>query len=253
MSERPSRVGIVTGAASGIGLGIAARLARDGIKTALFDLNAEDAESAAEQIRAEGHQAMAVEVDVADRAAVERGVGEVRAQWGPVTILVNNAGKEGFRRFLDISPEEFELLLRVNLVGTFHCCQVVLPDMIEAGWGRIVNISSSSTHSGQPLMAHYVASKSGMVGLTKSLALEFGPAGITVNTIPPGFIDTPMIRRNDAKGRLGPGGMEDAVARTPVRRAGLPEDIAAACSFLVSDEASYVTGQIIGVNGGRNT
>ena len=92
-----------------------------------------------------------------------------------------------------------------------------------------------------------------MVGLTKSLALEFGPSGVTVNTIPPGFIDTPMIRRNDEKGRLGPGGMKDAVARTPVRRAGLPEDIAAACAFLVSDEAGYVTGQIIGVNGGRNT
>ena len=253
MSERPSRVGIVTGAASGIGLGIAERLARDGLKGALFDLNTGDAESAASQIRGAGHEAMAVEVDVADRAAVERGVDQVRAQWGPVTVLVNNAGKEGFRRFLEITPEEFELLLRVNLVGTFHCCQVVLPDMIEAGWGRIVNISSSSTHSGQPLMAHYVASKSGMIGLTKSLALEFGPAGITVNTIPPGFIDTPMTRRNDAKGRLGPGGLEEAVTRTPVRRAGLPEDIAAACSFLVSEDAGYVTGQIIGVNGGRNT
>ncbi len=253
MSEHPSRVGIVTGAASGIGLGIAERLARDGIKVALFDLNAAEAESEAERIRGEGHEAMAVRVDVADRAAVESGVDEVRAQWGPVTILVNNAGKEGFRRFLDISPDEFESLLRINLVGTFHCCQVVLPDMIEAGWGRIVNISSSSTQSGQPLMAHYVASKSGMVGLTKSLALEFGPSGITVNTIPPGFIDTPMTRRNDEKGRLGPGGMQEAVARTPVRRAGLPADIAAACSFLVSDDAGYVTGQIIGVNGGRNT
>ncbi len=253
MSERPSRVGIVTGAASGIGLGIAERLARDGIKVALFDLNVEDARSAAEGIRREGHEAMAVEVDVADRSAIERGIGEVRASWGPVTILVNNAGKEGFRRFLDITPEAFELLLRINLVGTFHCCQLVLPDMIEAGWGRIVNISSSSTHSGQPLMAHYVASKSGVVGLTKSLALEFGPSGVTVNTIPPGFIDTPMSRRADEKGRFGPGGMKEAIERTPVRRAGLPEDIAAACSFLVSEDAGYVTGQIIGVNGGRNT
>jgi NAD(P)-dependent dehydrogenase (short-subunit alcohol dehydrogenase family) len=124
--------------------------------------------------------------------------------------------------------------------------------MIEAGWGRIVNISSSSTHSGQPLMSHYVASKSGVIGLTKSLALEFGPKGITVNTIPPGFIDTPMTRRNEAKGLLGEG-VEHHAKQTPVRRAGLPEDIAAACAYLVSDEASYVTGQIIGVNGGRNT
>jgi NAD(P)-dependent dehydrogenase (short-subunit alcohol dehydrogenase family) len=115
-----------------------------------------------------------------------------------------------------------------------------------------VNISSSSTHSGQPLMTHYVASKSGVVGLTKALALEFGPKGITVNTIPPGFIDTPMTRRNEAKGLLG-AGVEHHATQTPVRRAGLPSDIAAATAFLVSDEASYITGQIIGVNGGRNT
>jgi NAD(P)-dependent dehydrogenase (short-subunit alcohol dehydrogenase family) len=170
-----------------------------------------------------------------------------------VTILVNNAGVEGFQPFLDISPETWNRLLTVNLTGTFHCCQVLLPDMIEAGWGRIVNISSSSTHGGQPLMAHYVASKSGVVGLTKSLALEFAPRGVTVNTIPPGFIDTPMLRASDAKGRLGQGGIDDAIARTPVRRAGRPDDIAAACAFLVSDEAGYITGQVLGVNGGRNT
>jgi NAD(P)-dependent dehydrogenase (short-subunit alcohol dehydrogenase family) len=192
-------------------------------------------------------------VDVSDRDAVERAVADVRAQFGPVTILVNNAGKEGFSRFLDIKPETWNSLLDVNLTGTFHCCQVVLPDMIAAGWGRIVNISSSSTHSGQPFMTHYVASKSGVVGLTKSLALEFGPDGVTVNTIPPGFIDTPMTRRNADKGRLGPGGMEAVIERTPVRRAGRPEDIAATCAFLVSDEAGYITGQVVGVNGGRNT
>jgi NAD(P)-dependent dehydrogenase (short-subunit alcohol dehydrogenase family) len=116
-----------------------------------------------------------------------------------------------------------------------------------------VNISSSSIHGGQPLMAHYVASKSGMVGLTKCLALEFGPKGITVNTIPPGSIDTPMSRRNEELGRLGPGGMEEAAKRTPVRRVGTPDDIAAACSFLCREESGYITGQIIGVNGGRNT
>jgi 2-hydroxycyclohexanecarboxyl-CoA dehydrogenase len=247
------KVAIVTGAASGIGLAIAQRLARDGIKVALFDLNGDRAEAAAAKLRAEENDALAVAVDVADRAAIQRGVDEVRARFGPVTVLVNNAGKEGFRPFLDISPESWNELLAVNLTGTFHCCQIVLPDMVEAGWGRIVNISSSSTHGGQPLMAHYVSSKSGVNGLTKSLALEFGPQGITVNAIPPGFIDTPMTRRNDAKGRLGPGGMEDAIARTPVRRAGLPEDIANTCAFLVSDGASYITGQIVGVNGGRNT
>jgi NAD(P)-dependent dehydrogenase (short-subunit alcohol dehydrogenase family) len=140
----------------------------------------------------------------------------------------------------------------VNLTGTFHCCQAVVPDMIEAGWGRIINISSSSAHSGQPFMTHYVASKAGVMGFTKALALELGPSGITVNTIPPGFIDTPMLRRSEGKGRFG----QDVayhITQTPARRAGLPEDVAAACAFLVSEEAGYITGQVLGVNGGRNT
>ena len=140
----------------------------------------------------------------------------------------------------------------MNLTGTFHCCQAVVPDMIEAGWGRIVNISSSSAQGGQPLMTHYVAAKAGVIGLTKALALEFGPKGITVNTIPPGFIDTPMLRASESKGLLGKG-VEFHAAQTPVRRVGRPEDIAAACAYLVRDEAGYITGQVIGVNGGRNT
>jgi NAD(P)-dependent dehydrogenase (short-subunit alcohol dehydrogenase family) len=247
------KVAVVTGAASGIGLAIAHRLAHDGLRVALFDLDVDAADAAAEAIRAGGGQALAVAVDVGDRSAIERGVTTVRERWGPVTVLVNNAGKEGFRRFLEISVESWEQLLAVNLTGVFHLCQIVLPDMIDAGWGRIVNISSSSTQGGQPLMAHYVSSKSGVNGLTKTLALEFGRDGVTVNAITPGFIDTPMTQRNAAKGRLGPEGMEGAVRRTPVGRAGLPQDIAATCSFLCSDEASYVTGQILGVNGGRNT
>ena len=140
----------------------------------------------------------------------------------------------------------------MNLTGTFQCCQAVVPDMLEVGWGRIVNISSSSAQGGQPMMTHYVAAKAGVIGFTKALALELAPKGITVNTIPPGFIDTPMLRASEAKGRLGKG-VDHNAALTPVRRVGRPEDIAAACAFLVSDEASYVTGQVIGVNGGRNT
>jgi NAD(P)-dependent dehydrogenase (short-subunit alcohol dehydrogenase family) len=124
--------------------------------------------------------------------------------------------------------------------------------MIEEGWGRIVNISSSSAHGGQPLMTHYVAAKAGVIGFTKALALELGPQGITVNTIPPGFIDTPMLRKSEARGLLGKG-VDHHASTTPVRRVGTPVDIANACSFLVAEEAGYITGQIIGVNGGRNT
>jgi NAD(P)-dependent dehydrogenase (short-subunit alcohol dehydrogenase family) len=189
---------------------------------------------------------------VSDRAQIDAGVAEVCARLGPPTILVNNAGIEGFDRFLSIAAETWNRIIEVNLTGTFHCCQAVVPHMIDAGWGRIVNISSSSAQGGQPLMTHYVASKAGVIGFTKALALELGPKGITVNTIPPGFIDTPMLRASDAKGRLGKG-IEFHASQTPVRRAGRPEDIAALCSFLVSDDASYITGQVLGVNGGRNT
>jgi len=246
------RVAIVTGGASGIGLAISERLAADGAAVAVFDRNAAAADEAATKLAATGATAVGLDVDVTDRPGVEAGVAEVCERLGPPTILVNNAGLQGFGRFLEISPETWDRVIGVNLTGTFHCCQVVLPHMVEAGWGRIVNISSSSAQGGQPFMTHYVSSKAGVIGLTKALALEFGPKGVTVNTIPPGFIDTPMLRDSERKGLLGDG-VEHHAGLTPVRRVGRPEDIAAACAFLVSDEASYVTGQVIGVNGGRNT
>ena len=151
---------------------------------------------------------------MAERDQIDAGVEQVRSRLGPPTVLVNNAGVEGFDPFLKISLEKWNRLLAVNLTGTFQCCQAVVPDMIEAGWGRIVNISSSSAQGGQPLMTHYVASKAGVIGFTKALALELGPLGITVNTIPPGFIDTPMLRASEAKGLLGEG-LEHHAALTP--------------------------------------
>ncbi len=252
MSEQ--KVAVVTGGGSGIGLAIARRLADDGHAVAVLDRDATSAAGAAAAITASGGNALSVQVDVSDRAQVEAGLGQVRAAFGTPAILVNNAGMSPrSTRFLDISVEVWNQYLDVNLTGAFHCCQAALPDMVAARWGRIVNISSSSTHGGQPFMSHYVSSKSGLNGLTKSLALEFGSKGITINAIPPGFIDTPMLRASEARGEFGPGGVDDAIARTPVRRAGRPEDVAAMCSFLCREEASYVTGQIIGVNGGRNT
>jgi NAD(P)-dependent dehydrogenase (short-subunit alcohol dehydrogenase family) len=234
-----ARTAVVTGGASGIGRAIARRLTDDGFDVAVFDI-------------APAEDGYALSVDVTDRAQVDKAMDAVRDRYGPVSVLVNAAGKDGFTRFAKLSFEEWQRIVDINLNGVYHCVQSALPDMWEGRWGRIVNISSSSTHSGQPFMAHYVAAKSAVNGLTKALALELGPRGITVNAVPPGFIDTPMLRTAEQEQRLG-GTVEEHIARTPVRRVGLPEDIAATCSFLVSEEAGYVTGQIIGVNGGRNT
>ncbi|MFF2846312.1 SDR family NAD(P)-dependent oxidoreductase [Streptomyces sp. NPDC058001] len=251
MSRR--RAALVTGGGSGIGRAIALRLAEDGFATAVLDLDTEAAERVAGECDDKGYEAIAVGgVDVSDRAQVDAAVRRVRTELGPVLGLVNNAGVTGFKEFLRITDEHWDRQLAVNLSGPFYCCQAAVPDMVDAGWGRIVNISSSSTHSGQPYMAHYVAAKSGLVGLTKSLALELGPRGITVNTIPPGFVDTPMLRGSERRGLLG-GSVDEHARLSPVRRAGRPADIAAACSYLMSEEAGYVTGQVIGVNGGRNT
>jgi NAD(P)-dependent dehydrogenase (short-subunit alcohol dehydrogenase family) len=244
---------IVTGGASGIGLAITERLARDGAKVSVFDLDPDQAGRAVHGIRDAGGEAIACEVDVSDRAQVDAAVERTRRELGPVLVLVNGAGKDGFDPIMDISPELWERIIAVNLTGTFHCTQSVLPDMLEAKWGRIVNISSSSAQTGAALMAHYSASKGGVIALTKTLALELGPLGITVNTIPPGAIDTPMSRRAAEAGRFGGGTLDDVGRHLPVRRIGIPDDIAAACAYLVSDEAGYVTGQIIGVNGGRVT
>jgi len=250
--ENGRRTAIVTGGGSGIGRAIAERLATDGLAVAIFDRNGESASEVVSAITAAGGLSAGFVVDVTDRGQIDRGVSDVRSQLGRPTVLVNSAGLDGFDPFLKITAEKWQRILAVNLTGTFDCCQAVVPDMIEAGWGRIVNISSSSAQGGQPLMTHYVASKAGVIGFTKALALELGPQGITVNTIPPGFIDTPMLRASEERGLLGPG-VEHHESRTPVRRVGRPEDIAAACSFLVRDEAGYITGQVIGVNGGRNT
>jgi 2-hydroxycyclohexanecarboxyl-CoA dehydrogenase len=243
-----SRVAVVTGGAAGMGLAIANRLATDGHAVAVFDIDGDAAARAADAMRAGGAKAIGIAVDVSDRTAVEAAVARVRAELGPIGIMVTSAGIDRFERFLEITPESWDCMLAVNLTGTFHCLQCAIPDMVEAGWGRIVTISSSSAQSGARKMAHYVASKGGVIGLTKALALDFAANGITVNTIPPGFIDTPMARRAEQRGDLP--SIEAVAAQTPVRRAGTPEDIAAACAFLCSEEAGYITGQQINVNGG---
>ncbi len=243
-----SRVAVVTGGASGIGLGVARSLAADGHGVALADRDGAGAESAAEQLREEGARAIAVEVDVADRTSVAAGFDRVRSELGPIEILVTSAGIESFTPVLDITDEGWDRIIAVNLTGTFSCVQAALPDMLASGWGRIVTISSLSAQSGAPNMAHYAASKGGVIGLTKALAVELARSGITVNTIPPSLVDTPMARKAEAAGDFP--GVDVVGPMVPLGRAGTPADIASACAFLCSDGGSYITGQVIGVNGG---
>jgi 2-hydroxycyclohexanecarboxyl-CoA dehydrogenase len=243
-----SRAAVVTGGASGIGRACAEHLARDGHRVAVLDRDGDGAEKAAAALREQGAEAVAIAVDVADWASVESACAAVRAELGPIEILVTSAGVESFDDLADITPEKWDRIIAVNLTGTFTCVHATLPDMVAAGWGRIVTISSSSAQSGAPRMAHYAASKGGVISLTKSLAVELARTGITANTIPPSLVDTPMARGAEAAGDFP--GVDLVGGMVPVGRAGTPDDIAAACSYLCSEAASYVTGQVLGVNGG---
>ena len=243
------RVAVVTGAASGMGLAIAKHLAAGGDRVALLDLQADAVLGAAENLREAGAHAIGVPADVTDRSAVDAALGKVRAELGPVAIMVTAAGLDAFEPFGQITLAKWERVVDVNLTGTFHCLQAALPDMLEARWGRMVTISSSSAQSGSAHLAHYVAAKAGVIGLTRALALELARHGFTVNCIPPGMIDTPMLRRAETDGDVMK--LDKLAARMiPVGRLGTPEEIAAACGFLCSDEAAFVTGQVLGVNGG---
>lgn len=247
----PERVALVTGAAAGIGAASALRLAKDGIAVGVLDLDAVRCAETVAKVRDAGGHAVALGADVSDRNQVRAALADLRRALGPVTILVNNAGIPGFRPFLQIDDELWGHMLKVNLTGAFIVSQEVLPDMLEAGWGRIINISSMAAQAGASDMAHYAASKAGMIGMTRALAHEFGPAGITVNVVPPRFITgTIMSDQSFAAGKQ-PRAREAEIHSGPIRREGRPADIAGAVAWLASDEAGFVTGQVIGVNGGR--
>jgi 2-hydroxycyclohexanecarboxyl-CoA dehydrogenase len=243
-----SRVAVVTGGGSGMGRAICHHLGRQGRQVAVLDINGGAVAEVARELDVDGVRARGVHVDVSDRAAIDAAFEEVRRELGPIEILVTSAGIEGFSDFLDITPEQWDRMVAVNLSGTFHCLQLAVPDMLEGGWGRIVTISSSSAQSGTRRMSHYVATKGGVIALTKALALDLAPHGITVNTIPPGVIDTPMMRRPMESGAMG--SLDQIIARAPLGRLGTPDDIAVTTAFLCSEEAGYITGQQINVNGG---
>jgi 2-hydroxycyclohexanecarboxyl-CoA dehydrogenase len=231
-----------------MGRSICQHLARNGNAVAILDSNGDRAEEVSKELQSDGARVLACRTDVSDRAEVDHALQLVRDELGPVAILVTSAGVAKFEPFAQITLESWNRVLAINLTGTFHCVQAALPDMVEAQWGRVVLISSSSAQRGAPRMAHYASSKGGVIALSKTLALEFAPLGITVNNIAPSSIDTPMVNEWQAAGAVG---STDAMARhIPVGRVGTGDDIAAACAFLCSEEASYITGQTLSVNGG---
>jgi 2-hydroxycyclohexanecarboxyl-CoA dehydrogenase len=238
------RVAVVTGAGSGIGRAVAKRLAEDTAKIAIWDINLAGAEESAQIIRDAGGAAIAINADCSDKAAIHSAAEQTRKELGPVAILVNNAGIAPFTRFLETEDDLFDKVIRINLRGPWLVTKELVPDMLAAGWGRVINITSSSVQTGSPTQGHYVSSKGGLMGMTKALALEFAGAGLTFNMVPPGFIDTPMLRS-------APIDVDAFTASLPMKRIGQPEDIAAACAYLASEEASYITGQTISTNGGR--
>jgi 2-hydroxycyclohexanecarboxyl-CoA dehydrogenase len=242
------RVVIVTGGASGIGLGICKRFAANGHPVAMLDLQEDALEREAAALRATGARIVALKVDVADRQNVNAAYAEIRQQLGPISIVIANAGYSKADDFLKMSFTTWQRMIDVNLNGVFHTIQAAAPDMVERRWGRIVTISSNAAQWGAMDRAHYAAAKGGVIGFTKALARELARYGITSNTIPPSLVDTPLARKGVADGEVPP--LDVIAQHIPIARAGTPDDIAAACQFLCSDDASYITGQEINVNGG---
>ena len=247
--QQTARVALVTGAGSGIGEATSHHLAEHGHRVAVVDVDGDAADRVAGAIRADGGEAVAVLADVTDRSAVEAAFATTVARFGPVEILVTSAGLCPFAPFADITPEDWHRAIDVNLTGTFHCCQAALAPMVDAGWGRLVLISSSSGQRGAVRAPHYAAAKGGVIALARSLAMAYAPHGITVNNIPPSGIETPMQHAGQAAGVLP---ANDVMAEAvPLGHLGTPDDIAAAVAFLASDEAGFITGQTLGVNGGQ--
>jgi NAD(P)-dependent dehydrogenase (short-subunit alcohol dehydrogenase family) len=242
---------VVTGGGSGIGRAVGEALAREGRSVAVLDLDGDAAVAAANDMRAEGAAVMHASVDVADRSSVDRAFDAVRGNLGPIEILVTSAAISGFVRFADISLGDWSRTLAVNLTGTFNCVQAALPDMVVSGWGRVVTVSSAAGQTGSPRQAHYSASKGGVIALTKTVALEFASKGITANTVPPFAVDTAMLRDAQQSRHLPDSKVLEQMV--PARRLGTAADIAAVCTFLCSEEAGYLTGQVVGVNGGAVT
>lgn len=256
-AEAAGRVALVTGAGRGIGAAIAKRLAADGHRVAVADAHGGRAEQTARAIDPAGKRAAAVMADVSDAVSVSDMVAEVTHRLGAPSILVNNAGVISAAPFTELAESEWDRILGVNLKGQYLCARAVLPAMLRQGWGRIINIASDAGKTGEPYIAHYAASKFGVVGLTQSLALEYARDGITVNAVCPAITDTDMMEQlaRDMEGSGAPlpeaGWRAAFVDEIPMGRPMAPEEIAGVCAFLAGDGAAAITGQAINVSGGH--
>jgi 3-oxoacyl-[acyl-carrier protein] reductase len=245
------RVALVTGAAQGIGEAVAKRLAGGGAKVGVLDLQRDAAQRVADEITAAGGQAIALGADVAARGQVEAAVAAVVGEFGGLQILVNNAGVIRDNLLFKMTDDDWTLVMEVHLRGAFLCSQIAQRHMVEAKYGRIVNMSSTSA-LGNRGQANYSTAKAGLQGFTKTLAIELGPFGVTANAIAPGFIETAMTKATAERIGTTIEQMREATATmVPVRRGGMPADIANAVAFFAGEEAGYVTGQVLYVDGGR--
>ena len=231
-----------------MGEAISRHLGQAGQAVALFDIDETKAARVADAMNADGTRAIAYAVDVADRETVDAAVAKVRSELGSIDVVVTSAGRSEFERFENISVDSWQSIFEVNVLGTFHCIQAAIGDMVDAGWGRIVTISSSSGQQGAHRAAHYASSKGAVITLTKALAKEYGRRGITANNIAPSLIETPMQQSAQHAGNIP--SAEAMAARSLLGRLGTVDEVAATCAFLCSDGAAYITGQVIGVNGG---
>jgi 3-oxoacyl-[acyl-carrier protein] reductase len=251
MAGVEDRVAVVTGGAQGIGAAVAARLAAGGAKVAVVDLNADGAAATAASIADTGAQTLGLGADVSERDQVEDAITEVVARFGALHILVNNAGVVRDNLLFKMSDDDWATVMNVHLRGAFLASQIAQRHMVEGRYGRIISMSSTSA-LGNRGQANYATAKAGLQGFTRTLAIELGPFGITANAIAPGFIETAMTKATAERIGTTIDAMRENVAATiPVRRGGVPEDVAQVAAFFAAEESGYVTGQVLYVDGGR--
>lgn len=245
MNRLIDKTALVTGGSRGIGEAIALRLAREGANVALCaSQSTEAAEAVAEKIRAQGREAIVRQTDVSNAESVDALVKAVLDAWGKIDILVNNAGVTRDNLLMRMKEDEWDAVLDINLKGAYHCIKAITRPMMKARTGRIINVSSVVGLTGNAGQVNYAASKSGLIGLTKSVARELSSRNITANAVAPGFIPTDMTDKINAKMR------DQLLAQIPLGKFGSPEDIAATVAFFASDDAAYITGQVLVVDGG---